>query len=832
MADKRLNKRSERVRELMQSGRLNEARALANSLCNQDPGNVGYLLMLAATHARAGDGQNVVASFRRALTLQPGLVDAYIGLASFYSATGKQDDAIACYREALGVHPHHPGLLNNLGNLFIRLGKPADAVSLLERAALAEPDYADACNGLGVALKQLGRTADAEKNFRRAIELNPGLANAWQNLGELLSANGDLTGAEAVFRRLLDLDSRRTAARFVLGQLLALQGRFTESLAEYGQLVGQIPESPELLNARALAFTNLGRFEDALADLRRIQHINPGSAIVHNNAADMLLRLGRVEESRESLRKALEIDPNLAEAHCGLGNLARTLGDFPKAASHYDDALRLRPGYAVAHNNLGTTLADLGRLSEAERHYREALRLDPRYADAWFNLGNGLQVRGAHEESVAAFENALAINPEMASAHSNLLLFQNYRSHDPDEGFRSHRDWANRHTRGVERVTAHANTRDPERRLRIGYVSPDLRAHSVAFFLEPLLRHHDRKMFDIWCYSDVRNPDDISVRLQSRTQGWQRICGRSDSEVAEMIRADQIDILVDLVGHTGDNRLLVFAHQPAPVQVAYLGYPNTTGLDTIQYRLTDAWADPPGATDSWHSERLVRLPDGFLCYAPLFETALAEIVPQERAGMITFGSFNAAPKISPETIEAWANVLLSVPRSRLYLKSRWFADSALQAGLREQFMRYGIADTSILLQSRTPEVRDHLAQYHAVDIALDTFPYNGATTTCEALWMGVPVVTLAGRVHAARVGVSLLSQVGLPELIAADPDEYVRIAADLARDAPRRAALRRDLRSHMAASSLCDAPAFARKVEDAYRAMWLEWCRNTPNAAA
>jgi predicted O-linked N-acetylglucosamine transferase (SPINDLY family) len=373
-------------------------------------------------------------------------------------------------------------------------------------------------------------------------------------------------------------------------------------------------------------------------------------------------------------------------------------------------------------------------------------------------------------------------------------------------------------------IKPHGNDRSPDRPLRVGYVSPDLKQHAVGFFLEPILEHHDRNQFHIYCYSGVVTPDRVTQRMQAFGHTWRSIVGVRDEQVAEMIRADGIDILVDLSGHTSGTRLLIFARKPAPVQVAFLGYLNTTGMPTVDYRVTDAWADPPGMTDPFYSERIVRLPRCGWAFHPFEEAPDVADAPAAKNGYITFGSFNKLSKLSPPLIATWAELMKQVPTSRLLLKWSSLADASTRQRFHSLFAAHGISSDRIELAGATASMSDHLASYGRIDLALDTFPYNGATTTCDALWMGVPVVTLAGDTHAGRIGVSLLTAIGLPELIAPSPDQYVQIATDLANDPTRLSHLRQTMRPRVINSPLQDPLTLTRALEAAYRQMWHDWC--------
>ncbi len=407
-------------------------------------------------------------------------------------------------------------------------------------------------------------------------------------------------------------------------------------------------------------------------------------------------------------------------------------------------------------------------------------------------------------------------------AHQNLLLVLNYsEDHTAQQVYEEHLRFARLHEEPLRStIEPHGNDRAPGRRLRVGYVSPDFRAHSVAFFIEPVLEHHDRDRFEVFCYYNNTLADAVTERLRRHADGWRIIAGKSDAEVARQIRADRIDILVDLAGHTAMSRALVLARKPAPVQVTWLGYPNTTGLSAVDYRITDEFADPPGTSEHLHAERLVRLPGSFSCYRPPDDAPDVAGLPAGMTGCITFGSFNAPAKISARSIGLFAEVLRAVPGSRLMLKNNALHEAATRETMIQAFLRVGVAPDRLMLLGRDPSHGHHLAHYNDVDIALDTVPYNGATTTCDALWMGVPVVTLAGTTHVGRVGVSLMSNLGLTDLIAHTPLEYSAIAARLAEDLQALAALRAGLRPRMSTSVLTDARRFTGHLEQAYRKMW------------
>jgi predicted O-linked N-acetylglucosamine transferase (SPINDLY family) len=501
-------------------------------------------------------------------------------------------------------------------------------------------------------------------------------------------------------------------------------------------------------------------------------------------------------------------------------------GRFREAERLYRKIIAVDSGFFKAHCNLGLALEAQGRQDEAIAAHRAATAIHPNLSEAHNNLGTALKEHGELDEAIAAYRRAISLRTDSSEAHSNLLFTLHYHpGYDPQAVFQEHRLWDQQHAEPLKKfIQPHPNVRDPERRLRIGYVSADFWEHPVGRFLLPLLQHHDHRRFEIFCYSNSPRSDGITARLRSYADTWRLVLGRNDEEVAGQIRADAIDILIDLSGHTAGNRLLVFARKPAPIQVSYLGYPGTTGLSAIDYRLTDLLADPADLTDRFYSERLYRLPRSNWCFAPPENTPPIQPPPVLSAGHVTFGSFNNFAKVTDSMLGTWAEILRRVPHSRLLLKAKSLGAQSVRRRVESKFSALGIEPGRLELRDWQFDLASHLTQYGEMDIALDTFPYDGTTTTCDALWMGVPVVTLAGQTHVSRVGLSLLSNVGLPETIAATAEGYIDAAVALAGDHDRLKRLRAGLREQMKASPLMDAGGFARDVESAYREMWRAWC--------
>jgi len=606
-------------------------------------------------------------------------------------------------------------------------------------------------------------------------------------------------------------------------------GRLQETEGLCRRILQMEPNHGAALHLLGVLALQTGNHDAAIDLMRRAIAANPNVAEYYSNLAVALTARGRLDEARSACRQALGLNPNLAEAHYNHGNAlrdARLLGD---AAAAYRQALAIRFDYPEAHNNLATVLKDMGQLDQAITGYRQAAILKPDYAHALSNLANALKDVGQQDGAVATHRQAVDLAPGRPEIHSNLLLSLQYPlAADAALIAQESRRWNDRHAQPIRAsIPAHANDRNPERALRIGFVSADLRMHSVAFFLVPLLEARDRKTFQAVCYATDARSDDVTERLRAGSDEWESLVGVSDDDAARRIRDDRIDILIDLGGHTAGNRLMLFARKPAPVQITYLGYVGTTGLSAIDYRLTDACADPPGADDGG-PERLIRLPRGAWCFAPLSGEPVVADLPALRAGHVTFGSFNNLAKVTPYTMQLWARILLQIPASRLLVKSAVFRSPEARRRFQAYFTDRGIDLTRLELVADEPSQLQHLRQYDRVDIALDTFPYHGVTTTCEALWMGVPVLTLAGQRHASRIGVSLLTNAGYPEFVAQTPEAYVQQAADLVADLPRLATMRATMRDRLRSSPLMDAPQFAASLEAALRDAWRHWCVGSP----
>lgn len=569
----------------------------------------------------------------------------------------------------------------------------------------------------------------------------------------------------------------------------------------------------------ALTHHQGGRAREAGELYERILAVQPDHADASHLLGLLTLQAGDYARAQRLIEGAIELNPGAAIYHNSLGQVFDRGSRPTEARTQYERALRLAPTYVEALNNLGNNLARAGRAREAIATLEAAVRADPSVGQTHSNLGNVLKDSGQLSSAITCFRRAVELCPNDPLLHSNLLLTLHYDpAYGPEALLREHRLWDQRHG-DAPRTLSHANTRDPERKLRVGYLSPDFQAHPIARFLTPLLRLHRRDQIEVFSYADVPRPDATTAELESLSDHWRNIAFVSHDDVARQIHADQIDLLVDLAAHSARNRLPVFARKPAPVQLTYLAYCSTTGLRQMDYRLSDPFLDPVEKATSHSTEETLRL-ESYWCYSPHPIEPPPLTTRPESARNFTFGSLNNPCKISSVILNAWSQLLQQLPDAKLLVHTNEIG----RAHLQEYFRGARVGPERIEFVGKQPLV-DYLATYRRIDVCLDTFPFGGGTTTCDALWMGVPVVTLKGETAVSRAGASLLGQLGLSELVAGTPEDYVRIAVALARAPARLQAWRSGLRQRMQSSPLMDAPRFVRNLESIYRDIWQRWCR-------
>ena len=608
-------------------------------------------------------------------------------------------------------------------------------------------------------------------------------------------------------------------------------GDLSKAEGIYQQILETDPDYPDALHLLGVVSHQKGEDDRAVDLITKALAIQPDFAEAHSNLGLTLKELGRLDEAVISYHKAIDIKPDYAEAHFNLGNAFEGLGRLNEAVASYHQALDINPDYAKALNNLGNVRYELGDFDEAMTSYRKAISIRPDFSEVYSNLGLVFQGLGKLDKAVANFREALSFKPNHTQAGRNLLFAILYvPGLSPDELFTEHLRFSENHASGIPQPAEDfINNPNPDRRLRVGYLSSDFRDHPVGCNILPLLTSHDRVKFKVYCYANVRRPDAITEKFRTCVDHWYSIVGKSDTEVARMVRDDKIDVLVCLAGRFDNNRPLVCAHRAAPVQVSYHDGA-TSGLQEMDYWLTDNFLHPPD-TKEMFTEELHRLPV-FYQYPPVEEAPPISALPAEKVGVITFGSFNNPAKVNDEVIGLWAEVLKSVPGSQLLLKYKnWYAQASLRGSVVERFAACEIGQDRIIFAVNLDTIKEHLGRYGEVDIALDPFPFNGTATTFEALWMGVPVVSLAGKTFMSRATGSILNSGGLGELVVDTPEAYVTCARDLAGDLARLGTYRTILRERIATSPLCDSPTYASTVETAYRDMWRKWCVQHKNGS-
>jgi protein O-GlcNAc transferase len=701
---------------------------------------------------------------------------------------GRHSEALPPMEKAATLAPDDALIFFNLGIIFSRIGRLAEAESSFSSASRIKPDYAEAHNSLGNVLVDSGRAPESEASYLAALKINPNYVQAHNNLGIAYGAMGRMAEAEASFLAALKLNPNYVQAHGNLGKTYKDQGRLAEAEASF------------------------------LTALK----IKPDYAAALFNLANMRAGLGRLQEAESGFRAVLAIHPGHAEAHYSLAVILKDMGRLPEAEAGFRAALGIRNDYAEAHNNLGNLLLGMGRITEAESSFLQALKINPIYAKAHNNLGNAFMETGRLAEAEAAFRKALLINPNDPEASSNLLFLLNIMPNTtPVRSYDEARQYGRYMAHKIQARFTNWPSKATPARLRIGFVSGDIRNHPVGYFLEGLLSKVDRDTFELIAYTTTSKTDALTERIKPYLSDWKSMYSLSDEAAAQLIHDDGLHILVDLSGHTAGNRLPVFAWKPAPVQVSWLGYFATTGLAEMDHIIADPWTLPESEA-VYFTENIWRLPETRLCFTPPDIDLDISPLPALTNGWITFGCFNNLTKMGDDVVALWARVLDAVPDSRLLLKAKQLNDAHERQQTIKRFTDQGIEAHRLILEGSDPRAA-YLTAYHRVDISLDPFPYPGGTTSAEGLWMGVPVLTLTGERFLSRQGVGILMNAGLSDWIATDADDYVARAVSHAADLVKLARLRQELRQQVLASPLFDAARFARNFEAAMQGMWQQF---------
>lgn len=640
--------------------------------------------------------------------------------------------------------------------------------------------------------------------------------------GLALQRAGDLSGADAFYEKLIAREPGNAAAWFLRGSIAQQRGDIRSALTRMERAVQLAPQNPGFLCDLGEVYRRAGRVDEAIRVLERSVAIKPDHAEAQANLGLALRARGRLGQAITCFEVALSLKPALPDCGVLLLRALRESGDYARLLHTCETLLRRVPESLELCRELGEAYAELQRLDEAVVLHEKAVSLAPESADAHASLASALANRAELDRSLAHYRQALVLDPKHVAAHSSLVFTLPYHPDSDAEAIRAEAERFQRaQVADVKPFVGHTNDRTPDRRLRVGYVSGDFRLHAAAMFLVPLLRSHDRKEVEVFCYSNVARPDALTQEMRALADRWCDIAPLGDDAAAQRIREDGVDVLVDLGMHTERSRLFVFARKPAPIQACWLAYAGTTGLQAMDYRITDVHFDPPGLHDEHYAEASARLPETFWCYDPL--TALPQVneLPALRSGHITFGCLNTYRKISDPALAVWARVLMKVRSSRLLMVA---PRGEAQARVRLVLESHGVSpDRVSFVEAGMP--RDiYLQLYHRLDCCLDAFPFQGGTTSLDALWMGVPVVSLVGNTAVGRASVSITRNLGLPELSCGTTDEVVERAWVLTREPVALAQLRASLRARLERSPLMDAPRFARHLEGAYRTMWRRWC--------
>ena len=751
--------------------------------------SVEEMLRLATDAYHSGHTGETQAICQKILDQDAGNFDALRLLGCSQVQSQQIKSGIEFLTRALEITPSHAETLYELGRALYMAGQVASALGCFEKAEMANPEYAEASNAKGIMQSALGKSKEAMVSFQRAVAINPDYAGAHNNLGNERLLAREYKDSLSDFDSAIRLQPDFANAYNGRGNALLCLGRHANALSDFDKAVALNSQHVEAWTGRGNALTELHRYEEAIASYEQALGVELAGKGLRGQIAT---GNNRYRPLFENYRHLLEQSTGATQIICSIGKLLRLVGKQRESIELLDLVLSVRPDDKIACEGKAKSLRDLGYFDGALEFYE-------------LNFAR-------HPDS-----------PELLSAY---LFNLNYvPGLSQTDVFAQHKKFGELFEKPLKPTwRAHENVADPDKTLRIGFVSADLRNHPVGYFLENVLAQLCTNSLNLYAYDNNGESDEVTERLRSAFHVWRDISQLKDEDVAGLVRADGIDVLVDLSGHTKGNRLLVFARKPAPVQVTYLGYFATTGLTGMDYFLGDRWQMPEGESIDY-TETPFRLPGHHLCLTPPKFDIPVSPLPALQNGYVTFGNFNNADKMNEAVIECWANILESLPGSRLFLKAEHFASADVVARTLERFAVHGIDRDRLILEGNAP-FEDYLKSYQRVDLALDPFPYNGGTVTMQALWMGVPVLTMYGYRHVARHGAGVMHTMGMPEWVAKNREDYVRRAVAHASDTRALSEVRENLRERFLTSSLCDAPSFARNLEEAFRTMWREWCAN------
>jgi predicted O-linked N-acetylglucosamine transferase (SPINDLY family) len=810
---------------LFAAGHLPEAEAAARTMAERYPGDSFAWKSWGAVLTQQGQNQEAVSRLQTALKLSPREADTHNTLGTAWQNLGRLEEAVYHYRRALQLHPGYAEAHNNLGNALRKLGRLEEALASCDRALALVPGDAEAHCNRGLILREAHRLEEALLSLQRAAACRSDYADAYLRCGAVASELGRFEEAATSYRSLLTVQPANMEARRALAALCRQLGQLDEAVAICRSAVEIQPDAADMWCQLGLLQRQVGRLEDAANSFRRATEALPDYADALNNLGLTCFDLARLDEACTHCERALAIQPDFAEAHNNLANVLSRLHRWDEALGHYQRALEIQPNLAETHSNRGVLLQEMLRCDEAQASFERALELQPDMAIARYNLGYLLMECGSSDEAFSHWRRAIRMDPQPTYLSSLLYHDASLRVSSPADHIAEARKWECLALSEAEREAACTRRFDLSPRhgrpLRVGISSAELGYHAVSYFLMSWMREIDRQRVQLYLYpTSLRREPEVAI-LRALADQWTPLCGLTDADAADRIRSDRVDILLDTTGHMRDCRLGVFAHRAAPVQCHYIGYFATTGLSAMDYFLADDILVPP-ALDAQFTETVWRLPRTWVAYAPLADTPPPAWCPAPD-GVLRLGSFNNFSKLSDNCLALWARVLKALPTAELLLKDRKTAIPSAQARVMRTLAHHGIPKERVRFLPRVSDWRQHMSLYDQLDVALDTIPFGSGTTGFDALWMGVPLITLVGDWLGARMGASMVAALGHPEWIAQSEDEYVEKAVGLARDTQLRTWLRSQQQERMRQSPLCDARTLARSLEAAFETMFDRW---------
>ncbi|MBF0381510.1 MAG: tetratricopeptide repeat protein [Magnetococcales bacterium] len=744
-----------------------------------------------------------------------------------FHKAGLMDKALGLYEKVCRLQPDNHQVYGNMGAVLQSKGEYEKATTCYKKALNSNDENVDVLSNLGTVLTKTGKYKEAYEVLKKAVATAPGFAAAHFNLGNLFIEQNRLTQAIASFREAILLDPNLAVAYCNLANALKEQGELQEAIENYQKASAIIPDDPEILNNFATAIKACGRLDEAINIYKKVVALKPDYAQAHSNLGLALQAKGRLSDAKKCYDTAVKLKVDNSEAYNNLGFVLTELKQYQKAQTALIRAITINPDFAQPHYNLGNLYSKQHMLEKSVVSYKQAIALQADFAQAHSNLGKVLSDQGKLPQAMASFKQSLAIQPDMVGSYSNILMCSQYI---PDQTLKAlydlHVECANIPGFGVEKQCyKHKNRVDLNRKLRIGLVSADLGLHPVGYFLHGFFSCREKSQVEIICYSD-RDADAMTVKLQNMADEWHETMYLSDDELADKVHGDTIDILIDLAGHTSNNRLQMFAKKPAPIQITWAGYVGTTGLPAMDWLIADRYYVKEGE-DKFYSEGVIRLADSWASYTAPDYTPDVLIDPQvDGDGTKTdfiLGCFSNPIKINKKMLIVWGQVLNRIADSKLLLIYRGMDDPSNVKRIHSQMTKGGIAADRVVIEGLLPH-KELLGRYNSVDIALDCLPYSGGLTTMEALWMGVPVVTTSGSTFAGRHAQSILNCVGLDELVTDNFDQYVDLVVELAKDRDRLSSLKKGLRDRVANSHLCDHNRFSKDLTAQFRKVWQQWC--------